>query len=83
MSKQDEGEDEEEEEFEKLGTSLIQSSLANKSPRWREHDSQRANMQDDSSSSDDMPDDDDDDDEDAAAGKAADGPAGELQFGID
>eukprot|EP00283_Hemiselmis_rufescens_P016397 CAMPEP_0173449754 /NCGR_PEP_ID=MMETSP1357-20121228/43324_1 /TAXON_ID=77926 /ORGANISM="Hemiselmis rufescens, Strain PCC563" /LENGTH=640 /DNA_ID=CAMNT_0014416367 /DNA_START=27 /DNA_END=1945 /DNA_ORIENTATION=- len=38
--------------FEKLGTSLIQSSLADKSPRWRQHDSQRAASKDDSSSSD-------------------------------
>jgi hypothetical protein len=82
MSKQDEIEDEED-EFEKLGTSLIQSSLANKSPRWRAHDSQRANMaKDSSSSSEDIPDDEDDEDT-GAAGNATDGPAGELQFGID
>lgn len=35
-------EDAEDAGFEKLGTSLIQSSLADKSPRWRQHDSQRA-----------------------------------------
>lgn len=37
----------EDDEYEQLGTSLIQSSLADQSPRWRMHDSQVGAVRDD------------------------------------
>jgi len=76
-----EGEDYED-SFEKLGTSLIQSSLANKSPRWREHDSQRGNVRE-VSSSDSLPEDGDDDGEEDEEESKVQSTMPGLQFGID
>lgn len=41
------GQDDDDDDFEELGTSLIQSSLADQSPRWRMHDSQVGAVRDD------------------------------------